>query len=47
MFSNFVNMFDLPGNKYADMMVKYYEKKYRMKLSSLDPIEFAKKKNIC
>ncbi|MBK65139.1 MAG: hypothetical protein CMB47_06430 [Euryarchaeota archaeon] len=43
MFTNFVNMFDLPGNKYADMMVKYYEKKYRIKLSSLDPIEFAKK----
>ena len=43
MFTNFVNMFDLPGNKYTDMMVKYYEKKYRMKISSLDPIEFAKK----
>jgi pimeloyl-ACP methyl ester carboxylesterase len=36
-------MFDLPGNKYTDIMVKYYEKKYRMQLSSLDPIEFAKK----
>jgi pimeloyl-ACP methyl ester carboxylesterase len=43
MFTNFVNMFDLPGNKYTDIMVKYYEKKYRMQLSSLDPIEFAKK----
>lgn len=41
MFTSFVNMFNLPGKKYSDMMVEYYEKKYGMRVSSLDPIEFA------
>ena len=41
LFVDFVGMFGLPEEKYTDMMFEYYEKKYRQKVSSLDPFGFA------
>ena len=41
LFVDFVEMFGLPAEKYTDMMFEYYEKKYRQKVSSLDPVGFA------
>ena len=41
LFNDFVGMFGLPEKKYTDMMFGYFERKYKEKVSSFDPIGFA------